>query len=120
MCNTNTLNSDNKMNRPFILKNPIQKYAWGSHESIQHLMNDASFDEPWAELWMGAHPKAPSQVYSDGQWVDLSDLIRCFPEKTLGEKSAKKYNNCLPYLLKLLAAGQPLSIQAHPNAEPPI
>ncbi|MBC2716244.1 MAG: mannose-6-phosphate isomerase, class I [Desulfobacteraceae bacterium] len=104
------------MNKPLILKNTIQKYAWGSHSAIQQLMDVPPSDDPWAELWVGAHPKAPSQVNIDGQWVFLDNFISRFPEKILGEDTAKKFNNTLPYLFKLLAAGQPLSIQAHPNA----
>ena len=104
------------MNKPLILKNTIQKYAWGSHFAIQQLTDTAPSEEPWAELWMGAHPKAPSKVQIDGQWVSLDDLIPQCPEKILGEKTAKKFNNTLPYLFKILAAEQPLSIQAHPNA----
>ena len=104
------------MNKPLILKNTIQKYAWGSHIAIQQLTDTAPSEEPWAELWMGAHPKSPSKVQIDGQWVSLDELIHRFPKKILGEKTAKKFNNTLPYLLKVLAAEQPLSIQAHPNA----
>lgn len=104
------------MNKPLILKNIIQKYAWGSHIAIQQLTDTAPSEEPWAELWMGAHPKSPSKVQIDGQWVSLDELIHRFPEKILGKKTAKKFANTLPYLFKVLAAEQPLSIQAHPNA----
>ncbi len=104
------------MNKPLILKNTIQKYAWGSHSAIQQLTDAAPSEAPWAELWMGAHPKSPSKVWIDGQWISLDELIPRFPEKILGEKTAKKFNNTLPYLFKVLAAEQPLSIQAHPNA----
>ena len=106
-----------KINRFLKLKNHIQKYAWGSHTAIQQLMNKSLTEEPWAEVWMGAHPKAPSEVYIEGQWVSLPDLIRRFPDQVLGATTAGRYNNTLPYLFKLLAADQPLSIQAHPNAE---
>ena len=105
------------MIKPFILKNTIQKYAWGSHSAIQQLMDIPPSDEPWAELWMGAHPKAPSQIYVDGQWISIFDLINRSPKKILGKNAAGKFNNSLPYLFKVLAADQPLSIQAHPNAE---
>ncbi len=105
-----------KMVKPLILKNTIQKYAWGSYFAIQQLTDTAPTKEPWAELWMGAHPKAPSQVFVDGKWVALLDVISRFPEKLLGKNTAKKFNNTLPYLFKVLAAEQALSIQAHPNA----
>jgi len=105
-----------KMIKPLILKNSIQKYAWGSHSAIQQLMDAEPSKEPWAELWMGAHLKASSKVYVDGQWLFLFDFINRYPEKILGKNTAEKFNNTLPYLFKLLAAEQPLSIQAHPNA----
>ena len=101
--------------KPLILKNCIQKYAWGSHSAIQSLMGDAASDDPWAELWMGAHPKAPSQVNIDNTWRPLDILIQQHPIEILGDAIAKKFNNALPYLFKVLAAEQPLSIQAHPN-----
>lgn len=104
------------MIKPFILKNSIQKYAWGSHSAIQQLINKSPSEEPWAELWMGTHPKASSRIYIHGKWFFLSDVIRSYPEKFLGKKAAQKFNNALPYLFKILAAEQPLSIQAHPNS----
>lgn len=104
------------MYKPMKLKNRIQTYAWGSYSAIQELLNASAREEPWAELWMGAHPKAASQVLVDGDWIPLDDFIRRFPEKILGEKAAARFNNTLPYLFKVLAAEQPLSIQAHPDA----
>lgn len=105
-----------KMNTPLTLKNHIQKYAWGSHTAIQQLMNQPATEEPWAELWMGAHPKAPSEVYFNSRWHSLPDFIQRFPEDILGLQIAHKHGNTLPYLFKILAAASPLSIQAHPNA----
>jgi len=103
------------MNQPFKLKNPIQTYAWGSHSAIQQVMGIPPTTEPWAELWMGAHPVAPSKVYSHNDWVSLDSFIRQSPKQILGEKTAQKFQNTLPYLFKLLAAEKPLSIQAHPD-----
>ena len=99
------------------LKNTIQNYAWGSLTAIPDLLgvsNPANI--PQAELWMGAHRKAPSKVQHNGQWVSLSDLIDKYPEDILGKTVAQKFNNSLPYLFKVLAAASPLSIQAHPNS----
>ncbi|MDA3895465.1 MAG: mannose-6-phosphate isomerase, class I, partial [Desulfobacteraceae bacterium] len=104
------------MIKPLILKNSIQKYTWGSYSAIQQLMNESPSKDPWAELWMGAHPKASSQINIRGKWFFLSDYIRSYPEKILGKRIAQKFSNALPYLFKILAAEQPLSIQAHPNA----
>jgi len=101
-----------------LLKNTVQKYAWGSTFAIQELLGEKNFSpEPMAELWMGAHPKAPSLVNWDGQWTALNDLIAHNPQALLGNQVAKKYHNQLPYLFKVLAAAKPLSIQAHPGLD---
>ncbi len=100
------------------MKNPVQHYAWGSFDFIPDLLGNATpADEPWAELWMGAHPKAPSQVEYDGRWVSLPELIEKFPEQILGKTALKRFGRQLPFLFKVLAADQPLSIQAHPNRD---
>lgn len=99
-----------------ILKNTIQEYAWGSYTAIPELLGQKpSPGKPQAELWMGAHPKAPSMVKCDGRWISLPELINKNPENILGKKVAKKFHNKLPYLFKVLAAAKPLSIQAHPS-----
>ena len=104
------------MQKIALLKNTIQEYAWGSPKAIPDLLEQSNpGDKPQAELWMGAHPKAPSLVQYQGQWVSLLDLIRKNPLDVLGKSAAKNFNNKLPYLFKVLAAAKPLSIQAHPN-----
>ena len=84
------------------LYNQIKHYEWGSHESIPHFLGfENSEDLPCAEMWMGTHSGAPSQVQPDGNnknRVNLADI-----------------SGDLPFLFKLLAADKPLSIQAHPN-----
>ena len=99
-----------------LMKNTVQEYAWGSFTAIAELLGNASPSKtPQAELWMGAHPKAPSMVTCDGNWISLLELIEKNPDHILGKKVAGKFNNRLPYLFKVLAAEKPLSIQAHPN-----
>ncbi len=99
-----------------LLKNTIQKYAWGSPTAIPELLGEQNpSHEPRAELWMGAHPKAPSFVNFDGQWLSLTELIAKYPQEILGNDVALAFNNKLPYLFKVLAAAKPLSIQAHPS-----
>lgn len=99
-----------------ILKNTVQDYAWGSLTAIPELLGQPATDKPQAELWMGAHPKAPSQVYHDGKWESLLQVIEANPADVLGKEAAEKFGGKLPYLFKVLAAAKPLSIQAHPNA----
>ncbi|MGD9045182.1 MAG: mannose-6-phosphate isomerase, class I [Desulfobacterales bacterium] len=101
-----------------LLKNTIQEYAWGSPTAIPDLLGQKNpGNKPRAELWMGAHPKAPSLVQYQGRWVSLLDLINKNPLDVLGSNAAKNFNNQLPYLFKVLAAAKPLSIQAHPNLD---
>jgi mannose-6-phosphate isomerase len=100
-----------------ILKNAIQEYAWGSLTAIPELLGQPVTGTPQAELWMGAHPKAPSQVFHGGKWESLIQAIETQPVDVLGKEVAEKFRGKLPYLFKVLAAAKPLSIQAHPNLQ---
>ncbi|MBW2026968.1 MAG: mannose-6-phosphate isomerase, class I [Deltaproteobacteria bacterium] len=101
-----------------LLRNPIQHYAWGSKTAIPKLLNIPNPERnPMAELWMGAHPKAPSQVCVDGRWISLIDVIASSPESVLGSEVARRFDSQLPFLFKILAAAEPLSIQVHPNKQ---
>lgn len=100
------------------LRNTVQHYAWGSRTAIPELLGERSpADEPCAELWMGAHPKAPSQVLLPEGPIGLDRFVAEDPEAVLGAAVAKRFDGVLPFLLKVLAADAPLSIQAHPDAE---
>ena len=100
------------------LKNTIQNYEWGSLTAIPDLLGKQNSSRtPMAELWMGAHPKAPSRVNFQGQWQPLTNLIAKYPRDILGNTVALNYDNQLPYLFKVLAAAKPLSIQAHPSLD---
>jgi mannose-6-phosphate isomerase len=100
----------------FAMDNPIQSYAWGSRTAIGELMGHVvPTAKPQAEIWMGAHPKAPSKVLYEDRWQPLHQLIAQYPQDMLGNNVAKRFDNTLPYLFKVLAAGEPLSIQAHPD-----
>ncbi|SPD73655.1 Mannose-6-phosphate isomerase, class I [uncultured Desulfobacterium sp.] len=104
------------MDKISILKNSVQEYAWGSRTEIQNIIGDpGSLGKPMAELWMGAHPKAPSQVMVDGEWLCLDKAIAKDPESILGKRVAERFSNQLPFLFKVLAAERPLSVQVHPN-----
>ena len=72
-----------------------QHYAWGDPTSIPEMVGNQPDGRPWAEWWMGTHPLAPSTL-DDGSPL----------QSIAGE---------LPYLVKFMAAGQPLSLQTHPD-----
>lgn len=98
------------------LKNTIQEYAWGSPSLIPSLLGTVNPEGvPKAEIWMGTHPKAPSSVINENGETPLPGLIDDDPSAVLGVKVAERFNGQLPFLFKVLAAGQALSIQAHPN-----
>jgi mannose-6-phosphate isomerase len=101
----------------FPLENMVQNYAWGSTEAIADFLGRPSPEGlPEAELWVGAHPKAPSRLPGETRATALDELIRQDPAAMLGDTVAARYGE-LPFLLKVLAAAEPLSLQCHPNSE---
>ncbi|MFI5169753.1 MAG: mannose-6-phosphate isomerase, class I [Vicinamibacterales bacterium] len=101
-----------------VLDNPIQNYAWGSRTAIAELLGRPTpSPEPEAELWIGAHPKAPSRIAEPRGRGTLDRAIQDDPVALLGSEVCDRFGNELPFLFKVLAAGEPLSIQAHPNQE---
>ncbi|MCB9059059.1 MAG: mannose-6-phosphate isomerase, class I [Calditrichae bacterium] len=105
--------------KPYRLKNPIQNYSWGTKNNQAFIPRLLGFipekDKPYAELWMGAHPKAPSSIELESGSMNLQEFINANPEKILGKEVAKRFSNKLPFLFKVLSAAEALSIQAHPN-----
>jgi mannose-6-phosphate isomerase len=99
---------------PVLLDNPIQNYAWGSRSALAQLLGRPAADRPEAELWIGAHPAAPSR---DASGRSLLELIQADPEGTLGSEVEQRFGRRLPFLLKVLAVDAPLSLQAHPNLQ---
>ncbi len=100
------------------LENPIRDYAWGSPTAIPRLLDRPNPQQkPQAELWMGAHPAAPSRIVLPDKEAPLTELIDRSPQPILGKRIADRFANKLPFLFKVLAAAEPLSIQAHPNFE---
>ncbi|MFG2760639.1 mannose-6-phosphate isomerase, class I [Streptomyces wuyuanensis] len=93
------------------LSNTVRPYAWGSTTLIPELLGAAPTGEPQAEMWMGAHPGAPSQTGRGS----LHDIIGADPARELGRPALEAFGPRLPFLLKLLAAGAPLSLQVHPD-----
>ncbi|MYR85684.1 mannose-6-phosphate isomerase, class I [Streptomyces sp. SID685] len=95
------------------LDNTVRPYAWGSPTAIPHLLGVEPTGEPQAEMWMGAHPGAPSRTARG----TLAEVIEADPERELGKETVARFGPRLPFLLKLLAAGAPLSLQVHPGLE---
>lgn len=89
-----------------------QRYAWGSTSAIPALLGRADDGAPWAEAWYGSHPAGPARVAEGGV---LSELIDAEPERLLGEDIIWRFGRRLPFLLKLIAPEQPLSLQVHPS-----
>ena len=107
--------SRDSLSRMWQLQNTVRHYPWGSRTVIPELLGEpAPADRPYAELWMGAHPDAPS-VLSDG--TPLDKAIEQRSVALLGEDVRARFGERLPFLMKVLAAEQPLSLQAHPTNE---
>jgi mannose-6-phosphate isomerase len=102
-----------------LLDNPVRKYAWGSRTVIADLQGRAvPSPHPEAELWLGAHPGDSSYlVDSEGGRRSLLAELERDPVSRLGALGARRWGGRLPFLLKILAAAEPLSLQAHPRAE---
>lgn len=99
----------------FPMSNPIQNYIWGSTTSIKQLFNIENPEQlPQAEMWMGAHPNGCSTVTVKAQSVLLSELIKQDKNAFLSAITAETFGE-LPYLFKVLAAENALSIQVHPS-----
>jgi mannose-6-phosphate isomerase len=99
----------------FRLKNPVRDYAWGSYDDIPAFLGaPVPSPKPQAELWLGAHPSAPSLVELGGRLEPLDAAIARDPRRFLGSVAERGFDS-LPFLFKLLSAASPLSLQAHPS-----
>ena len=102
------------LDRPLRLLPRVRNYDWGTPDFIPRLCGREPTGRPEAELWLGSHPDAPAGVVlrsGDAGSIPLDRLIAERPIEVLGRGSA------LPFLTKVLSAGRPLSIQAHPSRE---
>ncbi|MFE6691594.1 mannose-6-phosphate isomerase, class I [Streptomyces sp. NPDC057743] len=97
------------------LVNTVRPYAWGSTTALPDLLGVPPTGEPQAELWLGAHPGAPSRLDRGDGPVSLADVIAADPEAELGAETVRAFGPRLPFLFKILAAGAPLSLQVHPD-----
>src|ERR1700729_1086117 len=97
-----------------LLRPVVRPYAWGSRTAIAELQGrSVPAAGPEAELWMGAHPSAPSGVARDRATLDA--VIAADPVRELGPECAERFSGRLPFLLKVLSAERALSIQVHPS-----
>ena len=105
--------------QPYKLFNKVQNYDWGTKNEDAFIPKFLGVkpekDLPYGELWIGAHPKAPSEIEIEGIKYSLNWVIDNFPEEVLGKDVANIFGGKLPFLLKVLSAAQALSIQLHPN-----
>ncbi|MGQ4601486.1 mannose-6-phosphate isomerase, class I [Nocardia sp. R6R-6] len=94
----------------------LRSYAWGSRTALAQLCGrPVPSAHPEAELWFGAHPADPAYVRLGDRTTSLLELVAGDPERELGAAAAE-FDGKLPFLLKILAAEEPLSLQAHPSA----
>ncbi|MER5309434.1 mannose-6-phosphate isomerase, class I [Streptomyces sp. NPDC002773] len=98
-----------------LLRNTVQPYDWGSRTLLPELMGVPPTGAPQAELWMGAHPAAPSRVSRGEVLIPLDRVVSEDPEGELGAVTVRRFGPRLPFLVKLLAADAPLSVQVHPD-----
>jgi phosphomannomutase len=106
--------------RPILLRGAVQHYPWGGFDFIPTLIGEKNGGRrPYAELWIGAHPRAPStaEILFAGAAasIPLDRLVSAAAGPVLGESAARRFDGKLPYLLKILDARSMLSIQAHPS-----
>lgn len=91
----------------------VQHFVWGSRDAIPAILRREQDGRHWAEYWLGTHPGGHAQL-DDG--TALADLVQSDPS-IIGEATISAFGARLPYLLKILSAESPLSLQAHPSRE---
>lgn len=96
------------------LSGAFQHYAWGSADTIPRLLGIDSDGEPHAEYWLGAHPNGPAHDQTENR--PLGEVLAAAPE-LIGADAVERFGPQLPFLLKVLSAAQPLSLQTHPNRD---
>lgn len=97
------------------IANEPRDYAWGSATAMGELLGLPADGRPQAELWLGAHHGSPARILDPsltGGAGTLEEWIARDPDAALGPGRDR-----LPFLLKVLAVGAPLSLQAHPDTE---
>jgi mannose-6-phosphate isomerase len=101
-----------------LLRGAVRTYAWGSRTEIADFTGRPTpTPHPEAELWFGAHPGDPAWLQTEAGERSLLDAVAADPEGQLGTAVRGRFGDSLPFLVKVLAADEPLSLQAHPNAQ---
>lgn len=101
-----------------LLRGAIRTYAWGSRTAIAEFTGRPTpTPHPEAELWLGAHPADPAYLETGGGAESLLEVVAADPTGQLGAASVAEFGDQLPFLLKVLAADEPLSLQAHPSTQ---
>jgi mannose-6-phosphate isomerase len=101
-----------------LLRGAIRTYAWGSRTAIAEFTGrPVPAAHPEAELWLGANPGDPAFLEEPDGEVSLLQALIADPEGQLGAAARARFGDVLPFLLKVLAAEEPLSLQAHPSSE---
>lgn len=95
----------------------IQHYAWGSSTAIPDVLALVPDGRPVAEAWFGAHTSAPATAQTSDGPLGLDELIGREPDRHLGADVTSRFGPRLPYLLKIIAANAPLSLQVHPTLD---
>jgi mannose-6-phosphate isomerase len=101
-----------------LLRGALRTYAWGSRTAIAEFTGrPVPAAHPEAELWFGAHPGDPAWLKTAQGETSLLEVLVADPEGQLGSASRARFGDVLPFLVKVLAADEPLSLQAHPSAD---
>jgi mannose-6-phosphate isomerase len=101
-----------------LLRGAIRTYAWGSRTAIAEFTGrPVPAAHPEAELWLGANPGDPAWLEDPDGEISLLQALIDDPEGQLGSVTRARFGDVLPFLVKVLAADEPLSLQAHPSAE---
>ncbi|XP_012785138.2 mannose-6-phosphate isomerase [Ochotona princeps] len=112
--------------RVFALSCVVQQYAWGktgSSSEVARLLASSdpsvqiSEDKPYAELWMGTHPRGDAKILDSGMMPKTLGQWIAENQDSLGSKVRATFHGQLPFLFKVLSVETALSIQAHPNKE---
>lgn len=96
------------------LRGVVRDYEWGTSDVLADLVGLPADGRPLAEWWLGGHPQGAATLTEGGR---LDDAVAAAPDSVLGPRVSALFGARLPFLLKVLSAAKPLSLQVHPDAE---